>query len=91
MSTISVGRRPNRSAIIPNRNAPTGRKASVMKHRLRHRRNLRLKLRGQRADAENQNEKIKRVQRPPQKTGDERVPLHRSKPTKMSDEFHASV
>ena len=31
MSTISVGRRPKRSAIIPNRNAPTGRNASVMK------------------------------------------------------------
>src|SRR5580693_10421371 len=31
MSTINVGRRPNRSAIIPKRNAPTGRKASVMK------------------------------------------------------------
>ncbi len=31
MSTISVGRRPNRSAIIPNRNAPTGRIASVRK------------------------------------------------------------
>jgi hypothetical protein len=31
MSTINVGRRPNRSAIIPKRNAPTGRKANVMK------------------------------------------------------------
>ena len=31
MSIISVMRRPNRSAISPNRNAPTGRKASVMK------------------------------------------------------------
>ena len=29
MSTMSVTRRPNRSAIIPNRNAPTGRIASV--------------------------------------------------------------
>ncbi len=31
MSTISVGRRPNLSAINPNRNAPTGRIASVRK------------------------------------------------------------
>ena len=31
MSSISVGRRPNRSAILPNRNAPTGRIASVRK------------------------------------------------------------
>ena len=31
MFSISVGRRPNRSAIKPKRNAPTGRIASVQK------------------------------------------------------------
>jgi hypothetical protein len=31
ISIINVGRRPKWSAIIPKRNAPTGRKASVMK------------------------------------------------------------
>src|SRR6185312_251325 len=31
ISIISVGRRPNLSAIMPKRNAPTGRMASVMK------------------------------------------------------------
>ena len=31
MSTIRVGRRPKRSAIIPNKNAPTGRMARVQK------------------------------------------------------------
>ena len=31
MSTINVGRRPNRSAISPNRTAPIGRIASVRK------------------------------------------------------------
>ena len=30
MSTINAGRRPNRFAIRPNRNAPTGRNANVM-------------------------------------------------------------
>jgi hypothetical protein len=30
MLSISVGRRPKRSAIMPKRNAPTGRKARVM-------------------------------------------------------------
>jgi hypothetical protein len=34
-----------------------------------------LKMRGQRAHAENQNEKIERVQRPSHETGNKSVPL----------------
>ncbi len=58
------------------------------KNCLRNRRNLCLKLRSQRADAKNQNEKIKRIQRPPQKAGNKRIPLYRSKSPKVPNEFH---
>jgi hypothetical protein len=43
-----------------------------------------VKFRGNRADAESQNEKIERIQRPPEETGDKGIALHRSKAPKMS-------
>ena len=88
MLTISVGRRPKRSAIIPNRIAPTGRMARS-ENRLRDRRDRGLKLRGQRANAENQNKKIKSVQRPPQKAGNKRIPLQRGQLSEMTNKLHA--
>jgi hypothetical protein len=45
-------------------------------------------LRCQCADAESQNEKIKRIQRPSQKTSDECIPLHWRQPPKVFDKFH---
>jgi hypothetical protein len=39
---------------------------------------------GNRADAKNQNEKIKRIQRPSQKTRNKRIALYRIQPPEMS-------
>ena len=46
--------------------------------------NLGVEFRGNRADTESQNEKIESIERPPQKTGDERVALRRSQAPEMS-------
>jgi hypothetical protein len=42
-----------------------------------------VEFRGNSTDAKNQDEKIERIERPPQKAGDERVALRRSEPPKM--------
>ena len=75
MSIINVGRRPKRSAISPKRNAPTGRIASVRKIAFEDGGDLRVKFSGDSADAKNQDEKIKGVERPAEKAGDEGVAL----------------
>jgi hypothetical protein len=43
-----------------------------------------VEFRGNRADAESQNEKIEGIERPSEKTGDERVALRCSEASKMS-------
>ena len=47
-----------------------------------------MELRGQSIYTEDQNEKIEGIQRPAQKTREERIPLDGRQPAKMCDEFH---
>jgi len=46
-----------------------------------------VEFRGNRADAESQNEKIESIERPPEKTGDESVALRCGETPKMSEKL----
>ena len=88
MSTISVGRRPNLSAIIPKQKCANRTKSQGDKDSFRHGRNFSLELGRDGADAKGKDEEVKGIERPAQKAGNKSIPLHRRQSAKMADKFH---